>query len=85
MKKRIRVTNRAIINGDRHSQTECPIALAMRSLFRHGEWLRVRDDEVRIGDLHCYHCIPLPKSAKIFISRFDEGNPVKPFSFTITL
>ena len=82
MKKFIRVTANAIREGRRSDlppSLSCPVQRGIRRVFR---WHRVRVDS------HwCYIDgirVELPKTALIFINRFDRGLSVRPFSFLLS-
>lgn len=74
---KIRVMRRHIKEGIRTSRFKCPIALAFNEetggvadVHRHTLW--------DVSDFY-----DLPRSAQRFIRSFDQGKPVKPFSFTL--
>lgn len=76
---RVNVTQRDIDKGHPVMATLCPIA---RSLHRHAT---MRDAAVSTRMIYdpSVGYIDLPKSAKKFVEMFDNGEPVKPFSFRI--
>lgn len=77
MRKKIFVTREDIKKGHRASMGWCPVALAVKRVFKdqHVDALPVAG--ITVGS-KTY--ATLEKVAK-FICDFDEGKPVKPFSF----
>lgn len=76
---RVRVTPKHIKDGLPWSSRSCPVALAFKSGTRR-EWavgriIAARDD----GKYY----VDLPTKVSDFIVKFDTGEPVKPFSFTV--
>lgn len=60
----------------------CPIALAVKRKMNIERGIAVHQDDISIitiGNQFSYY--KLPKKAKEFIKRFDEGKKVKPLSF----
>jgi hypothetical protein len=78
-KIRISVTAKDIAAGARNDCTACPIALAMRRAGLSEPWARP-------GNLFWERdrSAETPDVAADFMKRFDDGEPVKPFRFTIT-
>lgn len=77
---KITVTKKDIENGFPASCSSCPIALAIRRATRKN--ILVGSSEIghpAIG----FKDIKLPKKVRLFIERFDQDIPVKPFSFTL--
>ena len=75
----ITVTQEDIDQGIRESYYSCPIARAAERALK---WrVMVYTDTILVGDSGCDY--KLPESAQEFISRFDTGKPVKPFSFEV--
>lgn len=74
----ISVTEDDILKGKPRSSNHCPIARAANRVH-HAEDVRV----YYCGILTSRGRIPLPQSATDFITRFDVGLKVSPFSFTI--
>lgn len=64
----------------------CPIALAINRK-RPSLDVQVFGKSIDIFDTTdeacCRKSIPLPKKAQKFIESFDDGRPVKPFSFVL--
>lgn len=77
--KTIKVTEEDIIKGWNASAHYCPVALAAKRAFA--------SEEITVGPealfLKCNR-FTLPFKAKLFITRFDAGEQVKPFSFRLT-
>jgi len=76
---KITVTQKDIKNGKPCKSFLCPIAIAVQRKTK-GIYRVMAEELVKKGVVY-----PLPDIAKEFISRFDEGMPVKPFSFEIYL
>lgn len=80
MKFHINVTQECIDKGKKRDYKFCPIALAA-----------VKDGipELRVGKTtmticcNYEHRLVLPDTARDFISKFDQGEAVKPFEFDI--
>lgn len=80
----IRVQNRHISAGLGATPQSCAVALALFEQLNIREacvgaryfWLKDREGYMT-GD------IPLPDSAQRFISKFDDGQDVKPFEFRV--
>jgi len=78
----IDVTEEDINDGVRQNCWTCPIALAaVRSLDDHTAYAALFLFVRRPGGTLS---APLPNEAVRFMSDFDAGLPVKPFSFTVT-
>jgi len=76
----IRVTAEDIASGKRKHGGSCPIALALRRYLP--------DVPISVGNMFILYDadeiqVPLPKSAQLFISSFDRGLTVLPFSFRL--
>jgi len=87
-KYKIFVTKHDIESGDWHSCIGCPLSIAFRRALNHkyvlvgakyGEVFREEQKDKAIFKFN------LPLSAQKFIKQYDEGKPVKPFNFWITL
>jgi hypothetical protein len=78
---RINVTARDIARGKPQNAECCPVALAARRKFK----TRVRASYKLLVDQGGVWMVPytLPERALDFIGAFDEGLPVRPFSFTV--
>lgn len=75
---RITVTQQDIDKGEQGEAKHCPIARALKRAT--GEQCLVASKICFIGDRED---IPLPENAQSFVSDFDCGFPVKPFSFDL--
>lgn len=75
----IEVTEEDIKSGRRHSYSKCPIALAIRRAFARDYGVAVGVGSFCVG----IDVWKLSRRAQNFIQNFDEGCPVKPFSFRI--
>ena len=83
---RIDVTAEHIAKGRRVSCHLCPIARAMKPVV---------DGRISIAEENVYGILKdrpqiqwsrrLPRRAQAFICAFDDGLPVKPFSFILTI
>lgn len=91
-KLKVNVTCKHIEAGIKLNVGKCPIALALIEAFRalddknNARWISVIVDssEVTIErDKRLDEIWALPDSASRFISRFDAGKPVKPFTFSM--
>ena len=80
MSKRIKVQvkQKHITKGIAGDGDSCPIAYALKDMGYKG--LHVEGDQI-IGSADY---APLPLKAQRFIRKFDDGEKVKPFNFTIT-
>jgi hypothetical protein len=75
---KIKVTRRHIFEGVQGSWDSCPIALALR------DELGVTNLEVGNGVIRCgKKKFKMSNSADTFVGKFDEGEPVKPFTFEL--
>lgn len=80
MKIKISVTQEHIGEGSMRNPYHCPIALACKST---GLVIKaVKSTQIVLPE---WGHIPLPRSAKRFISKFDNGKPVKPFNFVLEI
>lgn len=75
---KINVTAKDISLGKPYMCACCPIALALRSKFKN-KLIKVIADEFSVDHID----YELPIKAQNFITRFDHGMKVKPFSFTV--
>ena len=87
MKLKINVTAKDIENGQKCSASCCPIALSLKrkGLFNSSVGSVGTTTTSFIYEEIEYHRVPLPLTARQFIHAFDDGIPVKPFSFTLEL
>lgn len=78
--KTINVTKYFIRRGTRCQSTACPVALAIHRAGLRGlsvdRWGVFKDG---LADMR------FPKKVSEFIERFDNGEPVKPFSFVLRI
>jgi hypothetical protein len=81
---KIRVTKSDIRYGEPESVTSCPIALAVMRATRRAR-VSVDGDEVIIAKpkSRCVCAFPMPAKAGDFVSDFDGGEKVRPFSFVL--
>ena len=98
MKKVINVTDQDIKLGVRKSNKSCPIARAIRRTFKKGEkFVRVSPNGIGFGKVKsysnlgcdCKYCLKYSHEVDTtleidkFISDFDAGREVHPFSFEL--
>lgn len=85
---RINVTQECIDYGEAVECELCPIALAIQSAFNDlgitGR-VRVQAEDVCVLINREWRDYPLPEVAQTFISDFDQGKPVQPFNFLLSL
>lgn len=74
---KVTIKRKHIRNGQPNSPDYCPIAIALNEKF--GGNAKVNEDNLLLFGLN-FH---LPADAQYFIKRFDNGDPVKPFSFEL--
>jgi hypothetical protein len=79
-KIRVNVTQQDIEQGWRGSSQACPVARALRRQDELRRWW-VGPDYI-ISELGSREA-NLPPEARVFISAFDHGYPVAPFSFDL--
>jgi hypothetical protein len=80
---KIDVTSDDIAKGEREQPCRCPIALALTRAHP-GQWvLGEHTADFYFDDAD--GTISLPNEARDFIKRFDNGDPVEPFSFELEL
>lgn len=79
MKLKINVTKADIKNGEPGEPRYCPIAIAFNRVSMYNVKVTNR---VFLVDDSVYQ---LPKMAKNFTTLFDNGYPVKPFSFNVRI
>ena len=83
MKTLIPVTEEHIKNGKAKDPSCCPVALAVK------ERMAVKDVFANCytirGDIDYSHgfCVRAPDSVYDFITKYDRGEPVEPFSFDL--
>lgn len=78
---KIKVTQDHIKRGKRGKSSSCPVALAVRDYMKgyKGGTITVDGAGVWIGP-HSFTC---PRSVGRFVSDFDAGREVKPFTFVL--
>ncbi len=81
---KIKVTQKDIENGEPCSVNRCPIALAIRTHINKRVWVRGGSVSV-MGGMWAIHETNLPRSARRFIHRFDNGNKCESFNFMLKL
>ncbi len=85
MKVKVTVTEQHIKRGKKSNTNFCPIALALkgqlglRSVVVDGDVVEFGVDKEGDGGFS----INLPVEAQEFVRAFDDGETVKPFSFTL--
>jgi hypothetical protein len=79
---KISVTKKDIQNGIRFEGEACPIALATYRKLKPNH-ISVEDNEIIFYLEDDVINFNLPVKAQEFIENFDDGNKVKPFTFTI--
>jgi hypothetical protein len=77
----INVTWDDIEHGRQGSSMSCPIARAVGTALND----RVSVGRDRLSTMRTYKVAYLPPEARTFISEFDAGRPVSPFTFEIEL
>ena len=82
---KIKVTLKDIEEGYRGSCYDCPIALAFKREVKTTSHtgLSIGAERILHREVHEWDTYTLPKKAQTFIKRFDDGKPVKPFTFEI--
>lgn len=84
----INVTQQHIDKGCRIQASNCPIALAIDELLKEPLQAWVCQSNIGIGaegEERFRYQENTPESAKEFITRFDAGEPVEPFSFDLDI
>lgn len=86
---RINVTQTCINYGEICDCDTCPIALAVQAAMNeigHTARVRVGSHEVYIlDDTHKWDAFAMPAVALQFLKDFDQGKPVQPFDFLLSL
>lgn len=79
---KIEVTKKDIKHGRKGQARFCPVARAMKRLTLHKKvWVGGASVSYRVrGSMQG---AKLPRAARAFIERFDRGQTVKPFSFSV--
>jgi len=82
MKRIVYVTQRDIKLGKNRSYSFCPIARALKRIFKRKEvWVGMSTATLTRGER--IRCMKLPQNVIDFINNFDKGIEVKPFNFFI--
>ncbi len=82
----IHVTQAHINAGVRQECRTCPIALALRGAIAHAPEVQVMSGSfVAFGSHGGAEIHRLPEAAQDFITAFDAGQPVQPFSFELDI
>lgn len=76
---KIKVTRKHIEQGERLETRSCPIALAFKDLG----WGSVQVYTLKVYKKKKGKKYLLPSSAIKFITKFDEGKTVRPFTFEL--
>ncbi len=63
----------------------CPVALAIKRALNKKNGICVFRDCIGLGGYKTSPKVMLPTRATKFIDRFDEGKPVQPFNFYISI
>ena len=80
---RIEVTAQDIRKGKKSNCMRCPVALAVKRLLPgHEVWADSLSIDVWTHDEY-RRVATTPKKVATFMDRFDTGQPVKPFTFTM--
>lgn len=78
---RVNVTQRDIDRGEACDSGTCPVARAVLRV-KGVSFVAVAGEDISINTRRC---LLLPKKVSKFIERFDDGQPVKPFTFVLVL
>lgn len=78
---RVQVSSLNIDMGNKNNCYSCPIALALKPLFP--TFAEVGTTVAWFIEQNEYRKVALPEEVRSFISDFDAGKPVKPFSFEL--
>ena len=77
----VSVTQKHINNGNSHSYSSCPVALALRDL---GDKYSYLVNGAALYNIHHERVAFLPGNAICFIQDFDRGLTVYPFTFQVS-
>jgi len=80
---KIRVTKKHIQDGVQNSKCACPVALAMKEYFGFDAFEDADVGQVYLSISNFVLTERVPSSVRKFIKQFDEGKPVKPFTFEL--
>jgi len=85
MKVKISVTEEHITTAERAVLEKSPVSLALSEKFG-GEWSAYRSFVSSPGfGRYAYVSAKLPKSARIWLEKFDYGEGISPFTFMLDL
>ena len=87
MKFQIRVTRDDIRKGVKDSPCNCPIARAAKRVFGTKN-VNVSGEAIEVGYGYGGYetlYLPLPKAGERFVEAFDDGKPVTPQTFTVSI
>ena len=79
------VTEEDIAIGERRNCLFCPVARALRRVPEIVSVVSAYPYAVAFHTENRYHCFAPPTPVGEFIRDYDRGDPVKPFSFTLTI
>lgn len=79
----VNVTHSDIDDGTKMSCTGCPVVLGIRRSLGHLGDVRVGNPCVSLWNNGRRYETIVPPEASRFISNFDDGRPVSPFSFSL--
>ena len=83
MKLTVIVNQEHIIKGEKATCDKCPIALALNEQHPREIMWCVDPDSASNGSFENEERYLLPAKARDFMTRFDDGEEVKPFSFKL--
>ena len=78
----VNVTQDHIDKGARKAAYQCPVSLALREVDPGSDWC-VSTLHIMRETGHDVGITESPATVSKFVSRFDNGDPVQPFSFEI--
>lgn len=79
----IEVTQEDIDNGEQKNFKSCPVAIAISRTI--GQPAQVDQESVSLVLTPWDDSIEIPGRASNFISSYDDGDPVSPFSFPLSV
>lgn len=74
---KVHVTPKHINQGSKFNCESCPVALALREATK--KWVRVYGSQLNVGHI----IYKTPDIVISFLTDFDSGRDVKPFSFEL--
>lgn len=82
---KISVTAEHINAGEQRDCADCPVALAIKDTL-HPLSIEITDDFIHFGlPGGRYSPVHTPENVSYFVDKFDDGQPVQPFTFTLEL